>query len=64
MPRLMARVGRLAVQVWHNGGLYREVAQDAVPGSDEAKQSANRAVVQLVHNEDINQDCAVQVRHG
>lgn len=61
MPRLMARLGSLAVQVWHNGGLYRELVPNAAPGSADAAQSANRAIVQLVDADDTSEDRAVQV---
>ena len=45
MPRLMARLGALAQQVWHNGGLYRERAVDDGDGGGDA--ACCRAVVLL-----------------
>ena len=39
MPRLMARLGGVALRVWHNGGLYQE--------RDEGDEHRQRAVVLL-----------------
>ena len=45
MPRLMARLGALAQQVWSNGGLYQERAVD--DGNDDGDAACCRAVVLL-----------------
>ena len=45
MPRLMARLGALAQQVWSNGGLYREQAVD--DSDDDGDAACCRAVVLL-----------------
>lgn len=60
----MARLGGLAVEVWHNGGLYRELFYNAVPGSADAAQSANRAIVQLLDDHDASEGGAVQVLYS